>query len=536
MATITSVASGNWGTAGTWDSGVPVNGDTVIIAEGHTVLFDVDQSGFATGLVNLTINGILNFKHDSVTYLKWSGKIQGNGILNVGTVSNPISRPSLGSSTPMATIHYTGDVSTAYGAIGMTSCKMYGWIPETANYTYVKGDHDAGVSTIVIQDDIDIQNGDEIIIGQGSINNWLSESPKGKYTVTNYDPNTKSISINPILGSDRYDGDIISIYTRPILLKSTKKPSYVSLAGIYNMEGVIIDQLMVAMISSATITPLNHCTFSNATPIFYVQNFPTSIENCTIYSTSSGTQCIKNAFAKTTFKNCALINAYTIINTGGNVLFDNCVFQNLRNSSTAIYNAASSLFKNCKFKNIPLLGLYCKDILIDNCEFSDTDMAISPNGVISDQIESFDHNQQAGNYKAWCKGGTIETDTDGLGNPIPGHLIFTCESADYPVFRDFPMLLAAYKTNRWQALVNKSFTGGEVKIELIDPTSDPLIDSEATPLASYSLPDQADTNLPLKLGYKSDKAMQAILRISATNSEGTVEVDSRLIENRVQHG
>lgn len=50
------------------------------------------------------------------------------------------------------------------------------------------------------------------------------------------------------------------------------------------------------------------------------------------------------------------------------------------------------------------------------------------------------------------------------------------------------------------------------------------------------LPDQADTNLPLKLGYKSDKPMEAILRISATNADGSVEVNTSLIENRINHG
>jgi hypothetical protein len=201
-----------------------------------------------------------------------------------------------------------------------------------------------------------------------------------------------------------------------------------------------------------------------------------------------------------------------------------------------MYICADITCINCKIKNVPSLGTNCKHINFYNSEFSNTPMSIPSNAQITDIVESFDHNQQAGNYKAWCKGGTIETDTDGLGNSIPGRLIFNCESADYPVFRDFPMLLAAYKTNRWQALVNKSFTGGEVKIELIDPAADPLIDTSATPLATYTLPDQADTNLPLKLGYKSDKAMQAILRISATNSEGTVEVDTSLIENRINHG
>jgi hypothetical protein len=59
MATITSVGSGLWSAAATWDAGVPVDDSVVIIAAGHVVEFDVDQSGFANGIDGLTITGTL---------------------------------------------------------------------------------------------------------------------------------------------------------------------------------------------------------------------------------------------------------------------------------------------------------------------------------------------------------------------------------------------------------------------------------------------------------------------------------------------
>lgn len=57
MATRTSVGSGLWSAAGTWDGGVPVDNDTVVIAAGHTVVFDVDQSAMANGMAGVTIQG-----------------------------------------------------------------------------------------------------------------------------------------------------------------------------------------------------------------------------------------------------------------------------------------------------------------------------------------------------------------------------------------------------------------------------------------------------------------------------------------------
>jgi hypothetical protein len=52
MATVTSVGSGAWETAGTWDIGVPGDNDEAIIAAGHTVTL-----GVADQCHSLTVNG-----------------------------------------------------------------------------------------------------------------------------------------------------------------------------------------------------------------------------------------------------------------------------------------------------------------------------------------------------------------------------------------------------------------------------------------------------------------------------------------------
>ena len=85
MSTITSITSGYWSEAGTWDNGVPVDGDTVIIATDTHVSFDRDQSAFA-GLTSLIINGSLGFDSypGSPHILKMNGDITGSGRLFIG--------------------------------------------------------------------------------------------------------------------------------------------------------------------------------------------------------------------------------------------------------------------------------------------------------------------------------------------------------------------------------------------------------------------------------------------------------------------
>lgn len=93
MATITSVASGLWSAAGTWDAGVPVDDDTVVIAAGHVVEFDVNQSGFANGINGITITGTLRLTRTAGTYqfkLKAAKSIGGNGTFDCGTVGDQI--------------------------------------------------------------------------------------------------------------------------------------------------------------------------------------------------------------------------------------------------------------------------------------------------------------------------------------------------------------------------------------------------------------------------------------------------------------
>jgi len=110
MTTVTSVASGNWETTTTWDTGtVPVNGDTVVISAGHTVIFDADQSTFASGLAGLTVNGTLEFITDgTVTYLKMAGHISGTGDFYCGTENTPIPAPTT-SEPVVATICFNGN-------------------------------------------------------------------------------------------------------------------------------------------------------------------------------------------------------------------------------------------------------------------------------------------------------------------------------------------------------------------------------------------------------------------------------------------
>jgi hypothetical protein len=138
-----------------------------------------------------------------------------------------------------------------------------------------------------------------------------------------------------------------------------------------------------------------------------------------------------------------------------------------------------------------------------------------------------------GNYKAWLLGGTITTQT--ISSVIqPGKLTFNPTSSSNPVFRDFKILAPTNRTIRELITVNKSFSGGIVALQIIDPMSDPLIDSSQSPLAQSTLPDTTNTNLQLGIAYKSSVAKELILRVLVQSATGTANIDVTRIQQSFQ--
>jgi hypothetical protein len=183
-----------------------------------------------------------------------------------------------------------------------------------------------------------------------------------------------------------------------------------------------------------------------------------------------------------------------------------------------------STFYNCEFtpRSHGLFGNLQGKLY--NCLFNgeyDVDNYQLDKRPVNAIIESFDHNQIEGNYKAWMRGGRIETTDDQLS--------FICESDDYPVYRDYPIIAPANRTFKTRIGLTKSIAGIETKLEIIDPADDPLIDDTATPLNEAVASDTTD-NQVLGIAYKSDTSKQLILRVSCQNNEGTVLIDTSRID------
>ena len=130
MGTITSAGSGNWGTGATWVGGsVPANGDAVVIADGHAIVFNVDQSGVAAGIAGLTLGAgstLTASTSAGAYYLKMAGNITASGAgaeLRAGTAGTAYP------SNCTFTIYMNGNYSIDGGASNTLTCKFYCYDP-----------------------------------------------------------------------------------------------------------------------------------------------------------------------------------------------------------------------------------------------------------------------------------------------------------------------------------------------------------------------------------------------------------------------
>jgi len=212
VATITSVSSGNWSAPGTWDTGIPIDGDDVVIASGHTVTFDVDQSDFTIG-VKITITGTLNHALTGGPYKLFlkagAGAITGTGTWNVGTSANPIPFAVKHTITGGAGWDVTGNATT-----GLT-CTIYGTEP-AHQWVRLSANEAAGQTELSIDTDITGEAnywkaGDKVLI---STNKGCTEVEER--TIVSATANT--LTINSGLSAAKKIGDHIVLLTRNVTI------------------------------------------------------------------------------------------------------------------------------------------------------------------------------------------------------------------------------------------------------------------------------------------------------------------------------
>jgi hypothetical protein len=335
----------------------------VTVAAGHTVIFNVDQSGFATGLAGLTINGTLKIPSQAedpsmpnMVVLKVNANIAGSGSFIIGSPTQPITYPQ------SAKIMVNGTITVAnFNAYGEQRSPLW---------DYLAQDAPAGATTIVLQNGLPLRAGDLIAIGRSDIVGYWYESStaRGLHTVASYNAATKTVTLNEALTHARSGTGVraclVILLSRQIVISKYGANNVTLLSGSgRTIQGVLFQSESGATVHSATtatsssFTYSSHIGFSGGTGAYHTVSGIT-LDNYTGYS-SGGYASIRDPSGTNQLTNSAFVNAqfgiFWFTTTSSTWTLNNIHLQNCPAFLTSGFGPITYMLQQCTCKNANLL-------------------------------------------------------------------------------------------------------------------------------------------------------------------------------------
>jgi hypothetical protein len=494
MVTTTSVGSGNWSEAGTWNNGVPANGDSVVIASGHTVVFDVDESGFAAGLAGLTINGTLRFAVAANTVLKLACSVVGTGSLYVGNSgADPIQNAYT------AKIQFNG----AYEITGsLASVAFYGRVRTGGFLSRLNQAYGIGTATMVLKDEVELEANDVVS---------LSSPTAGQYaellTVKSYTSATKTVVFTAGCAVAHVENDYLMLITKNIVLENIHASSK---AGALRKSGSTVKGVLFKGFNPGPIRDITGC----------------NIEFCTGQNNTNGG--ISYYGSGHTISGCTGQN-----NTYGGISYygsghtiSGCTGQNNTGGGISYYGSGHTISGWLGGVNTDDL-YYTQSATLFGGTYQSTNFFTNGYNDVSrlqqHTVEAFDFNGVAGDYRAWLRGGKIASDFVVKPAGAAQSWKFTLENASFAVHRSFEVRVEAGQTLVLRAFVRKSAVMAyQPRLQIVDPAADPLILAAAPLAETLAVGDEVDAWQLLTLRYVAVQSGVLLVRLLAKNASGNV--------------
>lgn len=549
MATITSVGTGAWSASGTWDSGVPVDGDDVVIASGHTVTFDVDQSTFVTG-VKVTITGTLT--HTTVTgtyclFIKTGASVVGAGTWNIGTEATPI---------PFAAKHTITGASGWYvsGSSGLTMT-VYGAEP-TNTYVRLSGAEALGQTALSVDTDVtgDIwADGDTIAVAD------IDKAKEvEKYTIAAGGIAAGEITVTVGLSNAKLEGAYVVLVTRNINIIAVGAHPIDSVNDLTIGGGQFTSTSSYRMLYRCNNVSISGGAFhggysalSNSLDFIISGGVFTDILY-PIYSTSSGTisDCLMTGCGYISFTNCYGITIDSGIFAGLDNGFECYALTILggtfHGNQYAIRGGYGNVFGGTFESNAN--GVYQSMVTIKGATFTSNNCDIRYSqftaynvllgsatevgdyGKLSTETcsESIDHDQVAGAYKAWTKGGVTTKQAVTYPTGFTNSMQTVLESATSEGYWQKEISVGAGQSVNITSYLRKdaSMTYLPRVIMFLKNTTDPF--AGGTGLHTFTMTDSIDTWEDDTYTYSNDTSEDVVLVIRTQGKNATGNLFSYL--------
>ena len=545
MATVTSAGSGDWATAGTWDTGVPADGDDVVIASGHTVTFNADQSAFSTG-VKITITGTLNHALTGGPYtmfIKTGASVVGAGTWNVGTEANPI---------PFAVKHTITGASGWYvnGASGLVMT-VYGAEP---TYTYVKlsGAEAAGQTELSVDTDVtgDIwAEGDTI-----HINNVNKANQSEERTIAVGGIAAGAITVTSGLTADKLAGSYVLLMTRNIKFLAVGNVNYLqNLTNPTVASGQFVGVTNYRHFTGGSGLTLSGGTFTTGHSVINTNSVTINggVISRVVYPLYSVSGVIINdilisGVQSIAFTNCYGVSIYDGIfagNDNGIGVYGLSIFGGTYYGNTsAILASYGNVFGGTFSKNTS--AIYNSRVSISNATFSDntqdinysefdayntsfgSSTEVSNYASLSKETFSYsiDHDQVDGAYKAWTKGGITTRQAVTYPTGFTYAMQTVLESATYEGYWQKEVTVSGGASVNITAYLRKDASMAYLpRVIVFDKaTTDPF--AGGTGLNTFTMTDAIDTWEDELYGYTNtgSEDVTLVIRVLGKNATGNV--------------
>lgn len=533
MATWVSQRSGTWNVDATnplspWSggsnppTGTPANSDTVTIGPSGTVTFNVDQSGFASG-ITLTVNGTLEASTTAGSYkLKLGANMTGAGTLRAGT-----------SGTPYPTnctfeIIRNGFQITASSMTLDLNCSepTVKWIKlsaqEAAGQTILSVDTDVSADTFWV-------SGTTVRINDVNGGNDSEER-------TFISATSNTITISSGLTAQKETGTYIALMSRNVKITHTTAAGNAVLSALV---GRLFAEINFALTGVNVLRCTMGGTVNNcSTGISLASSATISAVICgtagTLVNTARGTNFLSTSLVAggasgvSTAVNSAFFGIIAGCTTGLNSAVSCSVYGSIVGCQSGSLNSGGLVGANATFTNTADLSSQAQSKFF-NCLFSGTTENSNYNNIdvgIDNFVESFDHDQTANQYRAWTKGGIIDSDTGTVYTGRTRSYKHACSSASFYAFQNRTFTVQAGGGLVVQCYVRKSVSMSYLpRIWILTPGQEPFI--AGSPAYEDIMTNSVDTWEELNLVYANGgtSPIDVVVRTVAQNASGNVFFD-----------